>query len=163
MKKIIVYIALAILIILALISFRINKQAVIVQQKQEKIVEQETVTTGLQQEKIVEQETVTTALPAFPARQTARQLPLPKIKPTITIIRPPAEENSSSFSESIENKSQGKDVDSFSSRSSPTVSEEESDIFSEEEGGDSSAITKINKQPSEIESNEMNERGIIRY
>ena len=162
MKKIILYIALAIFLILALISFRIGKQAVNVR-GQEKLKEQETMTTGLQQEKLGEPETVTTGSPAFPAKQTAQQFPLPKISPAITIIKPPAKENSSSFSESIKNKNQGKDADSSSSRSSPAVSEKESGTFSEEEGEDNSAVTKINKQPSEVESKEMNERGIIMY
>jgi hypothetical protein len=45
-RSIILYIALAIFLILALISFRINKQAVNVR-KQEKLRELETMTTGL--------------------------------------------------------------------------------------------------------------------
>jgi hypothetical protein len=165
MKKIILYIALAVSLILALISFRINKQVVNVQ-KQEKLKEQETITTGLQHEKSGEQETTKTGLPAFPAEQAAQQFPLPKISPAITIIKPasPVKENSSFFSESIKNKSQGNNADSFSSRSNPAASEKESVTFFEEEGEEnSSAITKINKQPSEIESKEMNEAGIIMY
>jgi hypothetical protein len=166
MKKIILYIALAVSLILALISFRINKQVVNVQ-KQEILKEQETTTTGLlQHEKSGEQEIMTKGLSAFSSEQTTQQLPLPENRPAITIIKPPvsAKENSSFFSESIKNKSQGNNADSFSSRSNPAASEKESVTFFEEEGEEnSSAITKINKQPSEIESKEMNEAGIIMY
>ena len=44
------------------------------------------------------------------------------------------------------------------------ASKKESDVFSEEiKGAGDSAVTKVNKYPSESESNEMNERGIIMY
>ena len=161
----ILYITAAIFFILALISFRAAKEAVSIQ-KQGELKTPEAVTTGLRHEQSKEPGTAATEQrPAFsPKEYPAQPIPAAGNRSAITIINPAAEENSESFSESIENISRKKDIESFSSQSGSASSERKSDIFSEEgdDAGDS-AITKINRQPSESESAEMNERGIIMY
>lgn len=90
----------------------------------------------------------------------AEQLPsASRNKPAITMIKPRSEEETNppigETAEKIEKSQQAK---SQATSVSPdaTVSEEASE--------DSSAgITKINKRPTEIESKEMNARGIVMY
>jgi hypothetical protein len=165
MNRKILYIAAAILFILALISFRVGKETVNI--RKQELKKPEAITTGLRQEQSKEPE-----IAAMDERQDfspkkqpiAQSVPAAANKPGITIIKPIVKENSKSFSEDIENKSRQRDTDSFSSRSGLTAPKKESDVFSEEDAtaGDS-AITKVNKYPSESESKEMNERGIIMY
>lgn len=161
MKRIILYGSLVIFFILALISFRVTKEAVNIQ-KEEKLNVPETKTRGLQEEGLNAPEVVTRGFHASSEGQAAQSLPLAKNKPAITIIKPPAKENLNSFSENIESKREKQGAGSPSSYSNLSVSEKESGISSEEGQADS-GITKLNKQPSEIESKEMNERGIILY
>ena len=166
MNKKILYIAAAVLFILALISFRAGKETANVR-KQTELKKSEAITTGLRQEQSKEPEIAAMdERPDFsPKKQPmAQSVPVAANKPGITIIKPIVKENPKSLSEDIENKSRQRDTDSFSSHSGLTAPKKESDVFSEEdEGAGDSAITKVNRQPSESESKEMNERGIIMY
>ena len=164
MKKLILYASLIIIFILALISFRFGKGKEIVNIK------------VLENKKEIEK--TTRGIPIFPMEQSTQtqsftieqsvQTPLsiPESKPAITIInvRTPVKE---AFSLNQDERTIAKkrtprqelSASSSSLESARSAGEDVSEEIEEVPGG----ITKVDKYPSETETKEMNERGIIMY
>lgn len=148
MKRIAIYISLAVIIILLLLSMWIGNKMVNIQNQG--------------QDKPDAFKIIVNDRPVFPVDQVSKPLPMAQTKPAITIIKPLAQEKPLHVVEAAKKKTKKVEEESISSLASQEVQVEEKDVFSGQ-AEDSSGITILNKQPTEEETMEMNERGIIIY
>jgi len=97
--------------------------------------------------------------PGIFVEQEARQSPPASLhRPAITVIKAPTKEKAVAVFEDKIKGIQEPTKSPSSAAQNPPVPQSASDNFSDEP---TSGITKINKRPSEAESKEMNEKGIM--
>jgi hypothetical protein len=100
--------------------------------------------------------------PVFPVGEASQPSPMAQTTSAITIIGTLPQEKPSPARETVKKKPRQVIEELFSSMASQEVWVEQKDVVSgQAEAG--SGITVINKRPSEEETKEMNQRGIVMY